>query len=369
MTKLRVIHVVSSVESQVSGPTHSVASLAKHQKSNNIYPWIISLSHHTSLDQLNIKFKRHSFLFKFGLSWSMFIFCATKLKNKPHRRIVVHNHGLWMFPNLIFYFFCSLRSIRYIHSPRGTLSAWAFNSGSPFKKMIWPLQKRVLMGADCLHATSKLEESDLHQLNTHIYVAENFLLENPSLSSKNRRFAVAKKTVLFLSRIHPKKRYDILLDAWKYFDNRTDAQLVLCGSGEQKYVDDLNNLLTDGNFRNAKYIGPVNGNDKWKILYNAHVLFLPSESENFGMVVLEALSVGLPVVTTVNTPWQDLEAFGAGYCDQLDLSIVIKRLDYFLNLTEKKHAVYREKALLLADKFSPAMQVEKHLSAYGRIGQ
>jgi glycosyltransferase involved in cell wall biosynthesis len=62
----------------------------------------------------------------------------------------------------------------------------------------------------------------------------------------------------------------------------------------------------------VRYVGPVHGAEKDALLASASVLVLPSHSENFGQVVVEALACETPVVASRNTPWQRLETEGAG---------------------------------------------------------
>ena len=61
------------------------------------------------------------------------------------------------------------------------------------------------------------------------------------------------------------------------------------------------------------FAGPVAGGAKQELFESADLFVLPSHSESFGMVVAEALSYGLPVVTTTATPWSELVEHGCGW--------------------------------------------------------
>jgi glycosyltransferase involved in cell wall biosynthesis len=59
-------------------------------------------------------------------------------------------------------------------------------------------------------------------------------------------------------------------------------------------------------------IGSVLGGDKGKLFANADVVVVPSFTENFGLVVAEALAHGVPVIAGKGTPWQRVEEIGCG---------------------------------------------------------
>ena len=80
----------------------------------------------------------------------------------------------------------------------------------------------------------------------------------------------------------------------------------------------------------------MNG-EKKNILYKSCDLFiLLSHSENFGLVIAEALSFGLPVITTVNTPWKSLNAKGCGWCIELNEKKIINTMNYAMNLNNEQ---------------------------------
>ena len=69
----------------------------------------------------------------------------------------------------------------------------------------------------------------------------------------------------------------------------------------------------EGLANSITFLGPVHGDDKWELLKKARIFILPSYSENFGLVVVEALACGVPVITTKGTPWSDLVTEGCGW--------------------------------------------------------
>ena len=132
--------------------------------------------------------------------------------------------------------------------------------------------------------------------------------------------ATSEPLVLFLARLDPKKNLELLLDAWPMIRARVPAaRLAIAGDGEPRYVRTLQaRAEAIGNGRAITFHGLVTGAEKERLLRSARVLVLPSMHENFGIVVLEAISVGVPVVIS-----RDVQL--AGVVEQHGLGVVSGR--------------------------------------------
>ncbi len=127
--------------------------------------------------------------------------------------------------------------------------------------------------------------------------------------------------ILYLSRIHPKKGLDLLIRAYaktrkSEIGNRKsdDWMLVIAGSGEQSYVDRCRRLAAElGVANQCLWLGHVDELQKSWLFTHAHSYVLPTSSENFGNTVAESLAHGTPVITTIHTPWKELEERGCGW--------------------------------------------------------
>jgi glycosyltransferase involved in cell wall biosynthesis len=121
------------------------------------------------------------------------------------------------------------------------------------------------------------------------------------------------RRVVFLSRVHPKKGLALMLQAWRMLgDLRTAHRLVIAGPGEPAHVASLEREL--GAFGDGvEYLGPVHGDNRLRLLVGSDLLLLPSHSENYGMVVAEALACARPVITTTGTPWSSLVSEECGW--------------------------------------------------------
>ncbi len=118
-----------------------------------------------------------------------------------------------------------------------------------------------------------------------------------------------QKTLLFLSRIHHKKGIELLLEAWQRIGKqlRSNWKINIAGNGESNYINNINQLITKKNLvGEIEIIGPKFGEDKIRTYRQADLFVLPTYSENFGIVVAEALAYGIPVITTKGTPWEEL---------------------------------------------------------------
>ena len=102
--------------------------------------------------------------------------------------------------------------------------------------------------------------------------------------------------VLFLGRVNWKKGLDRLIPAMKEVPN---ADLLIAGNDEENYRPELEALARrHGVLDRVRFLGPVDDRKKWSLLASARILVLPSYSENFGNVVLEAMAAGCPVIVT-----------------------------------------------------------------------
>ncbi len=105
--------------------------------------------------------------------------------------------------------------------------------------------------------------------------------------------------LLFLSRLHPKKGLEILLDGFAAAHGAGELRLVIAGPGDPAYVMELQERARAlGIGERVDWPGMLSGDAKWGILYNCEALVLSSYQENFGVVVAEALACRRPVIVS-----------------------------------------------------------------------
>lgn len=231
---------------------------------------------------------------------------------------LVDVQGLWTYPSL-----ANLRHSRktgtpYLVTPRGMLDPWA-RRNSAWKKQIAALafERAHLKGAVALRATAEMEAEHFRQmgLKNPVAIVPNGLIL-PELAPRREG---GQRTVLFLSRIHPKKGVDYLLQAWAAVQAEApDWDLVIAGIDENGHEAELKALAARLALPRVRFVGEAHGAAKQQLYRDADLFVLPTHAENFGLVVAEALAQETPVITTRNAPWQGLETEGCGWWIPLD---------------------------------------------------
>jgi glycosyltransferase involved in cell wall biosynthesis len=237
---------------------------------------------------------------------------------------IVHFHGLWEPSFLRISADCRRVGLPYVVSPHGMLEPWA-RRHKGWKKWPWFLafERRHLMGATALLTTSQIESSNIADLlpgSRPVVLPLGLTAEHGPDYDNARRvlgWGENETVLLFLSRIHPKKGLDVLLRSLAGLGApaKRKIRLVIVGSGDRGYIQKLTDYTAQHRNRLPKieWMGEVWGEAKWKYLQGADLFCLPSYSENFGLAILEALQVGTRVLTTNQTPWNDLALWGAGF--------------------------------------------------------
>jgi glycosyltransferase involved in cell wall biosynthesis len=158
---------------------------------------------------------------------------------------------------------------------------------------------------------------------------------------------VNKRFVLFLSRIHPKKGIDLLIDAVaKVTSLPSDTVFVIAGPDQTDETSKLQRRAKElGVESRFKWVGMLTGNIKWGAYVTAESFILPSHQENFGIVVAEALSAGTPVLITnkVNI-WREIAAAGAGLVENDNVEGITKLLNQWFTLTAEEKRDMADKA-------------------------
>lgn len=225
--------------------------------------------------------------------------------------------------------------IPFLLTPRGTLEPWSLQQ-KKWKKRIarWLYQDRDLKRCACIYTTAEMEAEHIRRLGfkNPICVIPNGI-ETAGYPCRKESSEVEKR-VLFLSRIHPKKGIEVLLSSWKRIIGLHPGwSLLIVGNGEEDYIHSLEEKVDEMVLSDSVRISPpVFGKEKIDLYQKSSLFVLPSYSENFGMAVAEALSCGVPVITTHNTPWAVLNESKTGWCISLDEETLAKTLDEALSM-------------------------------------
>ena len=230
---------------------------------------------------------------------------------------LIHLRGLWRQP--------SLTCLDWkIHNPdkilivqtAGMLEPWARSRSKTLKSIYSQfIENRLISCADYIHATSEKEVHTLLKFGIkldRIQLVEEgvYMPINPHSNCSKEK---SPRKLLFLSRLHPVKGIELFLDAWSLL--RPDGWICeIGGMGEPAYVNFLRNYVDRLSLdKSVFFLGSVSGTTKQQALSTADAFILPSFSESFGIAIAEALSWGLPVITTTATPWRAIAERGMGW--------------------------------------------------------
>jgi glycosyltransferase involved in cell wall biosynthesis len=226
---------------------------------------------------------------------------------------LVHLHGMWSPFLAIGALVAHRRGLPLVISPHGCIEPWAL-AYKRHKKWIAlkTYQGAVMRSASLFVATSDQEADSIRQSGFRQPVA--IIPNGVDVGAPPARNAHGElKTILFLSRIHPKKGLLDLVEAWAIV-RRPGWRIVIAGGDEQGYRAKMENLIgARGLEFDFEFVGFVDGARKQACFDTADVFVLPTYSENFGIAVAEALASELPVITTTGAPWRDLVEHHCGW--------------------------------------------------------
>jgi glycosyltransferase involved in cell wall biosynthesis len=279
---------------------------------------------------------------------------------------LVHDHGIWLPCHHQVARLSARRAIPLIISLRGMLAPWALRYKRWKKQIAWWLyQRRDLRSARCLHATApqEVEASHAVRLRNPIALIPNGV-DLPTVAGR-RPEVNGERKILFLGRIHPVKGLQNLVEAW-HLIRPVGWRCILAGPDEAGHQRELQAALRARNLESSfEFPGMIADDDKWKLLGQADLFVLPSFTENFGMAVTEALAVGLPVITTRGTPWQELRARQCGWWIEIGVEPLAAALREAISLSDQERREMGERGrCLVEEKYSWSKIARDMLDVY-----
>jgi glycosyltransferase involved in cell wall biosynthesis len=239
---------------------------------------------------------------------------------------IVHTQSLWMYLSRVNKKYHFNTGTPYVISIHGMLDKWQLHQSlwkDIKKKIVLSLYERKhLDQAACIIALCKEEYNAIRSFGLTNPVA---IIPNgtnlPAIGERKRNNFPPRwkhrdnfKTLLFLSRIHPKKGLEILLKAWTLTASEQQKwQLVIAGeTTDKEYMQSLIDFTIFNEIGNSvQFIGGQFGSDKELCFLNADAFILPSFSEGLPIAVLEAWSYKLPVIMTQFCNLQDGFSYNA----------------------------------------------------------
>jgi glycosyltransferase involved in cell wall biosynthesis len=247
------------------------------------------------------------------------------LRREAHRYDLMHVHGLYLYPTLAAFRVARKQAIPYVVSPHGTLDPALRHRSRRLKAindLLW--QRRMLDEAAVLHYTTSGEAALAGDLGFRAPAAivpngfdcSKFQLPGDAAGFRERHLGgFHGRVVLSLGRISHKKGIDILIRALPAIAERLpDVRLVVAGPDDEGLTSQLCALASaHGVEHRVVFTGMLRENERLAAFAAASAWALPSKTENFGVVVVEAMAAGVPVVISpeVNLA-SEIESAGAG---------------------------------------------------------
>jgi glycosyltransferase involved in cell wall biosynthesis len=294
------------------------------------------------------------------------------LRRALPRADVCHVHGIWNVPEWMAVRGARSHNVPYVISPRGMLQPAAL-AHHRFRKfaMYRVVEHRNLLGADRLHATGPDEASVLSGIVGSNRVVEipngvSVVAPEPTCRTVRERLGIAAgdPIVLFVGRLHPIKRLDLLAAAVATLHARFPrTHLVIAGPDEGDQHAALQPHLTPLGSR-VHLTGPVDEPFKQELFAEAAALVLCSDSESFGMSVLEAMAASLPVVVTRTCGWTDVERDGCGWSVDQNAASIAAALEQAIADPVRAAAMGRRGAQIARERYSWRAVAERMIGCY-----
>lgn len=316
---MKIVNVISSLESEAAGPTYTVISLTKSTVALGNEVTLYSLgSADKALCEGVAHFTAPADLDRFSLNKKL-------LRSRALNRVlmascdadVFHIHGLWRMPNVYPANAARQHGRPLVLSPHGMLGKDALRFSRQAKRVFWAFaQGQAVRQVNCFHATSEQEYEEIRNFGLKQPVAIiPHGVDTPPLDMVLAAPEHAHAPyVVSLGRIHPKKALDRLIQAWALVVQEFPQwQLKIVGPSEIGYADQLQHLINKLGLNTIQISGPIFGQEKLALLRDAELFALPTLNENFAMTVPESLVCGTPVISTKGAPWSGLETNACGW--------------------------------------------------------
>ena len=388
MEKIKVVHLTTSVSREAGGLFESVRHLSRgvaavgHQFQVDV---IGTRDRHTDQDAelwQPLAVRTHTIWGpkRFGYARGK---TADLFASNPD---LVHVHGMWQYPSIAVLRWARRTGKPYIVSPHGMIEPWSLQQ-SRFKKRLagWLYQWPCLEKAFCLRATSTLEAQSIRLAGFKNLIAlipngvdvpevggrrsddggrpgevANQGLHGPGKAESGIQKSEVRRA-LFLSRIHPKKGLLNLVKAWAAVQKAQGArrkesawELLIVGPDEGGHLAEVRAAVrAAGLEKQILFQGEVMGEAKTRLYCESDLFVLPSFSENFGLVIAEALSCGVPVITTHATPWEELETHRCGWWIETGVESLVKALREATALSDvERSEMGRRGRQLIEDRYT-----------------
>lgn len=365
---MRVLHVIPSVAERSGGPATAIVPMCRALQQHGVEVLLVTTNagmdppETTNGDVCDYKGVPAKFFpSQLGESFKYSRPLATWLNSHIQEFGLAHIHAVFNHSSIAAAHVCRKAGVPYVVRPLGTLEPWSMTQKSVRKRVFWQVAgKAMLRRAAAVHYTTeaeKLSTENLLGLNHGKVIGLGVEINSSSANEKLAQHFPAlghEPYALVMSRLHPKKGLDVLIDAFLVLLQRekfSHWRLVIAGDGPSDHVLKLKEMASS-HADKIMFTGWLDGEKKDAVLSGASLLVLPSRQENFGMCVMEALSRSVPVLVSphVNLA-EEIVLANAGWIATVDKDALVTRLAEALN-DEEERAVRGRAGKQLSMKYS-----------------
>ncbi|MDE5445730.1 glycosyltransferase [Bradyrhizobium sp. CSA207] len=385
---MRLLHIIASVDPAYGGPVEGI--IQQNRVTRSIEREIVTLDPPDAAFLQSFPIKTYALgSYKTGQSWVNFprrYGISGKfipwLKCHVHEYDCVVVNGLWNFSTFAASRVLPSCGVPYFVFTHGMLDPWFrenFRAKHALKQCFWLFSEGWLLARANAVLFTTQEERELastmfwgFDYNKRV-VGYGTSSPPPVTESQERSFREAvpqlktRPFLLFLSRIHPKKGCDLLIEAFsKCASEHSGTDLVIAGPDQSGMVDGLKQLAAQcGIADRVHFPGMLSGEAKWGAFNCAEAFALPSHSENFGIVVAEALGCGTPVLLSnkVNI-WREVDSAHAGFVEEDTLEGTTSALNKYLKLGPEERQKMKLNARIC---FEQHFNIEKNVEAFEKL--
>ncbi len=388
---LRVLHIIPSLGPVHGGPSQAIVAMvqalrqagveAEIATTNDNGPGLLSVPLHQRIQYQGVPVWFFPRLSSTLGAVRGFIFSAALTRwlwhNLKHYD-VVHIHALFCYPATAAMTMARLQAVPYVVRPLGMLCHWSLQQSARRKQVYLRLIERSnLNHSRLLHLTSPQEQAETAALGLappgvvipHGLSLPAPLPQAPQQLRQQLGIGDSVPVILFLSRLHPKKGLDLLIEALAQLQSQPFA-LVIAGEGTPDYQASLRQLVRDrGLGDRTHFVGFVEGERKALLLQGADLFALTSHSENFGIAVLEAMAAGLPTLVTPGVALATvIQAQGLGYVPDQTVAAIGQDLQLWLDQRPQARAMGQRARAYVAAHYSWQRVAETLITLYGQLG-
>ena len=343
---MKVVQVAPSIVVESSGPSYSVPALCQGLVSAGCDVSLHILddipSHVAHAPYQTTTYPRHKSIPRnLGRSPEM----LSELMDVARTADILHGNGLWMMPNVYpAWVVQRLRRghlnprLKLVTSPRGALASWSLAKGRWKKRIFGALfQYPALRQTDMFHATSEKEYEEIRAAGYRQPVAIVPIgMDVPEVESRVKEDVGRVRKIVFFGRLHKVKGVDRLIRAWGKVAHE-GWELVIAGP-DCGMLEELKGLVAERKLPRVSFVGEINGHAKYEFLAGGDIYVLPSDTENFGVTVAEALASGTPVIASQGTPWQGLERERCGRWVPIGVEPLAAALKALMAMSDEERA-------------------------------